>query len=171
MSTPKERTIDITVGPGSFGTLPPSPDGTPRAGSTNFPSGDNNGIDKWPEHIDTEDEKVFTKYMHDAYCALIALEKFIKQDLVDVGTIHTHHQYVCTYNDNPIIDITAILSGKTFVAGSVWVTLRGRLLEKGTVLPAQWKEGLDLRSVRLLDPNFAVIGDTIIIGYAMPMTV
>ncbi|OHD15235.1 MAG: hypothetical protein A2Y38_04245 [Spirochaetes bacterium GWB1_59_5] len=165
-SIPKDRTHNEVV---DFDAahLPPGPEGIPRAGSTAFPG----AIDSWPDHQDIEDEKVFAKYNHDLYCAVIAIERLLKQSIIETGAVHQHFQFITTYEGNPEIIITDIPDtpgGPRFLTGTVFVARRGRVLE----LVSEWTEGLDLRSIYLqgTHSDLVSIGDTITIGYAMPLS-
>jgi len=164
MSVPKDRTNDL-IEQFDAAHLPPGPDGIPRAGSSDFPA----SIDKWPAHQDIEDEKVFTKYMHDLYCAMIAMQRFLKQSVLGAGAFHQHFRFQTTYTGAPDITIEDIPVGEVFLNDSVQVFQRGRLLELGS----EWTIRNDQRSIRLggAHPDTGANGDSIIIYYARPLTV
>ena len=91
MSDPKDRLYDEVAH--YTGLTPSEPGGPARAGSTGFPD----TVDLWPEHNDIEDEKVFTKYMHDVYCAIIAMQINLRQVAGQRG-----------YWADPVQDVTAL---------------------------------------------------------------
>ena len=133
--------------------------GPPRAGGTTFPV----EVDKWPEHDDGMDEKVFAKYLHDAYCAMLVIQTLLKLALE--SGIHNHRSYPVEYGGNNVVGLP---ESDEFVPGTVRVALRGRVLAKDE----EWEERPDKKSIKLLqvgtppeDP--ADIGDAITIDYAV----
>jgi hypothetical protein len=162
-STPDERLYNNLV---DFDAahLPPGPDGVPRAGSSDFP----NSIDLWPAHSDGWDEKTFSKYAHDTYCALIQLQRVLKLNIIDGGMVHRHAQFVTTYQGDPTIEITTIAAESSFISGTVGVAFRGKVLAIGI----EWDEEPDLRSIRLYGshPDTEAINDILIITYAEPLS-
>ena len=144
--------------------LPPGPDGVPRAGDSAFPT----TIDMWPAHADGWDEKMFAKYMHDVYCAIIQLQRTLKNGIMDAGAVHVHKQFVVAYAGDPVIEITDIPLDSAFLSGSVSVAFRGKVLAVGV----EWEEVDDLRHIRLFGshPDTEAIDDLIVISYAVPLS-
>ena len=119
MSTPKDREFNSTA---YFESLPDSPDGTPRAAQpSTFPT----ELDKFPEHIDGVDEKVFVRYLHNLYVSIIQTQAVV--GALSSAGMHIHQSWNTVYSGNDTIG-----PGTAFMEESSEVYLRGRKLIRGT---------------------------------------
>jgi len=143
-------------------------------GETNFPNGDNDGIDQWPVHDDGVDEKWFAKYIHNLYCAIIAVQKVIKTSL-SLGYLRETKIYEFEYpdqiNPNPAdFDIAIPVSDRpNAIAGSFFVTVRGRELSS-----TEWEEkvvGSEVVGITIKLQNLMEYQDLVRIHYATTVSV
>ena len=161
-SDPKDRLHDEIS---YYAALQPSEPGGPvRAGNSDFPA----AVDKWPDHGDGLDEKDFTKYMHDAYCAVIALQRTLKA-LLDAGvggaTVYEFEYLGPNPNTaNYLIDLPIPDLPRT-VPGTSRVVVRGH-----EILSAQYAEVVvndHIVQIKIIPAGLLEAADAVRIHYTM----
>jgi len=158
----------------AFAELQPTkPENLARAGETAFPG----ALDKWPVFDDGYNLKAFSKYSHDIFCSIIAIE-YTLLALQSGGVLHIRVEYSAGYT-------TADPSGQNLafeqilfpevpdyvgrrIYGSLRVVFRGRELVRTSewnevVVPAS--DPVDVAGIEIVPAGLIENGDVFVIHY------